>query len=229
MAAPLDLTRPHRQQRLGAVERLDLGLFIHAEHQGTVGRVEVEPDNVADLVDKQRIGGELEGLDAMRLQAEGAPDAADARGRDAAVTRHAACAPVRGSARPALQRLHDDALDLGVIDLARHAGARLIEQPVNPALEKAPAPLADGLPRSPARAPPPPCCSGPRRIPGRSAPAMPGTAPSSLYAYSLPGCSSLQPTHRSSLPDDPFASPPPPRHKSISSNYSTNLWRRTLG
>ena len=49
MAAPLDLTRPHRQQRLGAVERLDLGLFIHAEHQGAVGRVEVEPDNVADL------------------------------------------------------------------------------------------------------------------------------------------------------------------------------------
>src|SRR6516164_8822656 len=81
----------------------------------------------------------------MRLQAEGAPDAADARGRDAAVTRHAAGAPVRGAARLALQRLHDDALDLGVIDLARHAGARLIEQPVDTALEKAPAPLADGL------------------------------------------------------------------------------------
>jgi len=52
---------------------------------------------------------------------------------------------VRGAARLALQRLHDDALDLGVIDLARHAGARLIEQPVDTALEKAPAPLADGL------------------------------------------------------------------------------------
>ena len=81
----------------------------------------------------------------MRLQAEGAPDAADARGRDAAVTRHAARAPLRGAARLALQRLHDDARDLGVIDLARHAGARLIEQPVNTPPEKAPAPLADGL------------------------------------------------------------------------------------
>jgi hypothetical protein len=83
MAAPLDLTRPHRQQRLGAVERLDLRLFIDAEHEGAVGRVDVEPDNVADLRHKQRIGGELEGLDTMRLQTEGAPDAADARGRDA--------------------------------------------------------------------------------------------------------------------------------------------------
>src|SRR5262247_4195369 len=47
----------------------------------------------------------------MRLQAEGAPDAADARGRDAAVTRHAARAPMRGSAGLAFQRLNDDALD----------------------------------------------------------------------------------------------------------------------
>ena len=52
MTTPLNLTGPHRQQRLGAVERLDLRLFIDAQHQGTVGRVEVQPDNVADLVDK---------------------------------------------------------------------------------------------------------------------------------------------------------------------------------
>ena len=74
MAAPLDLARPHRQQWLAAVERLDLGLFIDAQHQGSVRRVDVEPDNVAHLVDKQRVGRQPEGLDAMRLQAEGAPD-----------------------------------------------------------------------------------------------------------------------------------------------------------
>ena len=85
MAAPLDLPWPHRQQRLGAVERLDLRLFIDAEHQGAVGRIDVEPDNVAHprsgrgqaLVDKQRVGRQLEGLGAVRLQAEGAPDTAD--------------------------------------------------------------------------------------------------------------------------------------------------------
>ena len=66
-----------RQHRLGAVERLDLGLLIHAQHQGALGRVEVETDDVADLLHEQWVGGELEGLGAMRLQAEGAPDPRD--------------------------------------------------------------------------------------------------------------------------------------------------------
>ena len=33
VGAPLDLTRPQWQQRLGAVQRLDLALFIDTEHQ----------------------------------------------------------------------------------------------------------------------------------------------------------------------------------------------------
>ena len=62
VSTPLGLPRSHRQQRLRAIERLDLRLFIDTQDQGTVGRVEVEPDNVAHLVDKQRIAGQLEGL-----------------------------------------------------------------------------------------------------------------------------------------------------------------------
>ena len=80
MAAPLDLPRPHRQQRLSAVERLDLRLFVDAQHQGAVGWVEVEPNDVAHLVDKQRVGRQFEGFDAVRLQSEGPPDATHARG-----------------------------------------------------------------------------------------------------------------------------------------------------
>ena len=74
-----------------------------------------------------------------------APNAPHARGRDTAVPRHAAGAPVRGCGRPALQRLHDDTFDLGVVDRARRARPRFVEQPVEAALDKAPAPLADGL------------------------------------------------------------------------------------
>jgi hypothetical protein len=48
----------------GYVARLDLGIFADTKHEGTVGRVDVEP-NVARLVDKQRTGGELDGLDAI--------------------------------------------------------------------------------------------------------------------------------------------------------------------
>jgi hypothetical protein len=74
MAAPLDLPRPHLrvksgdQQRLTAVGRLDLRPFIDAKHQGAVGCVEVELDNVVHFVDKQRVGRQLEGFGAVRLQ-----------------------------------------------------------------------------------------------------------------------------------------------------------------
>ena len=149
VGAPLDLAGPHRQQRLGAVQRLDLRFLIDAQHQCMVGRVEVETDNVAHLVDKQRVLRQLEGLAAMRLQAEGAPDAPDAGGRDAAVPRHAARAPMRRRGRLALQRLHEDTLDLGVVDLTRDTRPRFVEQAVEAALDKALPPLADGLRRHP--------------------------------------------------------------------------------
>jgi hypothetical protein len=64
----LDLPRPHRQHGLRAIERLDLGLFVDAQHQCFVRRIRIEPDDVADFVDEQRIFGQLEGFAPMRLQ-----------------------------------------------------------------------------------------------------------------------------------------------------------------
>src|SRR3974390_2801133 len=52
----------HRQPRLGAVEGLDLALFINRQNQGLVGRVEVEADDILDLGDKVRIAREPQGL-----------------------------------------------------------------------------------------------------------------------------------------------------------------------
>ena len=42
-----------------------------------LGRVEVEADHVADLVDEEGVGRELEGLRQVRLEAEGTPGAGD--------------------------------------------------------------------------------------------------------------------------------------------------------
>jgi hypothetical protein len=36
-----------------------------------IGRVQVETDNVADLFDEERVGGELEAAGAMRLDGKG--------------------------------------------------------------------------------------------------------------------------------------------------------------
>jgi hypothetical protein len=55
-------------------QRLVAHLLIHAQHDGTLGRVQIEPDDIADLVHEQRAGRELERLDAMRLQAKRPPD-----------------------------------------------------------------------------------------------------------------------------------------------------------
>ena len=57
-----------RQPRLGAVERLDLALLVDRQHDGVRGRIDVEPDDVAQLVDELWVVGELELAHAMRLQ-----------------------------------------------------------------------------------------------------------------------------------------------------------------
>ena len=61
--------RAHRQDRRGPVQRLDLGLLIDAQHDGSLGRVEVQADDIADLVDEQRVLGELPRVLAVRLRA----------------------------------------------------------------------------------------------------------------------------------------------------------------
>ena len=103
VGAPLGHAGHHRQYRLGPVEGLDAGLLVHAEHDGPLRRVQVQPDHVADLLDEQRVAGQLEGVDQVRLEPERPPDAPDSRLRQARSRRPstpatsgwrlAACAP----------------------------------------------------------------------------------------------------------------------------------------
>ncbi len=79
MGSPLGLAWAHRQQRLRAVKRLDLALFIDAKHQSALRRIKVEADDVAHLLNELWIGRKLEGLATMRLQRECVPDAMHGR------------------------------------------------------------------------------------------------------------------------------------------------------
>src|ERR1700722_5503928 len=54
VAASLRLAGPHWKDRLAAVERLYLGLFVDAEHQGMLRWGQIQPDNVAHFGDKIR-------------------------------------------------------------------------------------------------------------------------------------------------------------------------------
>src|SRR3954468_10352572 len=69
----LGLTGAHGQHGRGARDGLDLGLLIDAQHQRPRGWGHVEPHHVSDLVDKGRIGGELERLVPVRPKAKGTP------------------------------------------------------------------------------------------------------------------------------------------------------------
>src|SRR6266702_3448309 len=125
MGAAFDLSGTHGQQRCGAVERLDLALLVHAEHQRAVRRSEVQAYDVADLFDEQRI-------------------AAEVRLAESAGLGHVARGPVRGRFRLALERTRQHLLDLLVAQLAWCAGPGLIQQTVDPELDETLSPLACG-------------------------------------------------------------------------------------
>ena len=66
------LTRTHSEDALGAIQRLNLRLFVHRQHQRTIGRIQVQPDDVAHLLGEQQVLRHLEGvvraaLDGVRL------------------------------------------------------------------------------------------------------------------------------------------------------------------
>ena len=105
MGAPLDLAGAQRQQRLGAIERLNLRFLVHAEDHGMLRRVHVETYDVAHLVHEVGVRRQLEGLAPVRLQREGLPDAVDRRRRVPRLAGHRARAPVRRIPRLLFQRL----------------------------------------------------------------------------------------------------------------------------
>jgi hypothetical protein len=93
--APFRLAGAQRQQGRRPIQRLDLRLFVDTEDHRVLWWVEIQPDDVADLVDQQRIGREFERLRAMRLQSERVPNAMDTHRAHARGLREAARTPVR--------------------------------------------------------------------------------------------------------------------------------------
>ncbi len=145
-AAPLGRPGDHRQHRGGPLQGLDLRLFIDREDRRVGRRRPVQADHVADLVDQQRVRGDLEILRAPRLQPERPPDAVHGGRRDPGSAGQFPLGPVRGPLGHLFQGPHDHLLHLGVGDGARHARAGLIAQPVQPPGQEPGPPLPHGAP-----------------------------------------------------------------------------------
>ncbi|PNP96828.1 hypothetical protein A8G00_22825 [Sphingobium sp. SA916] len=62
-----EIAQTERQNGLGAFQRLNLRFLVNTQVDRVVRRIEIEPDDVFNLVDEQRVGRELEAFRAMRL------------------------------------------------------------------------------------------------------------------------------------------------------------------
>ena len=129
------------------IQRLNLRLLVHAEHQGMVRRIDVQPDDIAHLLAQLRVWRQLEGLAAMRLQPKGLPHALDGHVTQARRLRHIARAPMRRPTRRGLQGRNHHLLHLRIGNPPWRARARFVDQPLQPVAQKARAPLAPGGPR----------------------------------------------------------------------------------
>lgn len=143
-AAPLRGAGHHGQHRSGPLKSLDLRLLVHRENCRVRRRGEIQPDHVADLVDQQRVRGDLEVLRSPRLQPERPPDPQHTRRRDPHSLRQLPLRPVGGTLGHLFESAHHHLFHLGVGDGAGHTGTWLVGQPVEPASEKSGPPPAYG-------------------------------------------------------------------------------------
>ena len=139
----LGVAEPQRQHRLGALEGLHLTLFIHAQNQGVLGRVQVQAHHVAQFLDEKCIRGEFEALGAMRFEAKQLQVPMHTGLRNAGLGGSALHAPVGGAILGLLvQRLLNQAGHALIVERARRTGLDLIVEAADAMFHKAPAPLA---------------------------------------------------------------------------------------
>jgi len=117
-----DIAPSHGQDRMRTVQGLNLAFLIDTQHQGVVGRVQVEADDIAYLLDEKRIGRELETAAAVGLQPERLKQSMDRGFRDAAGGGGLPDTPVGSTPRFAREGTLQQGCDLLVIDAARPTG-----------------------------------------------------------------------------------------------------------
>ncbi len=137
----------HRQPGLRPVQRLNVTLLVHTQHDGLLGRIHVQPHDVRQLLHERGIGRQLERLHSMGLEAMRVPDPLHGRATDPLRLRHRATTPGGRPRWRAVQRCVDDGFDPARTD-RRFAPAPLthLEHRINALLSKPVAPSQHGRP-----------------------------------------------------------------------------------
>lgn len=53
---PFHVSRVHGKNRLGSIQGPDLALLVHTQDHSVFGRVQIQSDDLADLLDEKGIG-----------------------------------------------------------------------------------------------------------------------------------------------------------------------------
>ena len=122
-----------QQPRLGAIERLNLALLVDRQDDGVSGRIDIEPDYIAQLLDEFRIVGKFELPHPVRLKTMLAPNALNGADGDARGFRHQSAGPVRPLPRRRIERQCDNPRHDLVRQRLDARGPRLVaRQPLEP-------------------------------------------------------------------------------------------------
>src|SRR5580658_9086498 len=116
----------YRQAGLRAVQSLYLALLVRAEYDGVLGRIQIKPDYIGELLGKLWIVGDFETPRQMRLQTMSMPDTSHGGFAYFRLFRHAAGAPVRGVGGFARRGQLDDRRHLTVLDRSPASRPRCI-------------------------------------------------------------------------------------------------------
>ncbi len=96
------------QARLCAIQGLDLALLVEREYDGPLRGIDVEAHYITELLDEPGIRGQLEVVDAVRLETMSAPDTRYRRRMHPCFPGHETATPVRRISWSVLQRLAND-------------------------------------------------------------------------------------------------------------------------
>ncbi len=131
---------------LRALQRLALALLVHADDQRVIRRAQVQADHVAQLLEEERVVGQLEALRAMRLQSEQLEVALHAGLGDASLGGYRAYVPVRRAVGWLGVQRGDQLRHAFIVDRARLARAHVAVQAGDAPIDEPRAPLAHGGP-----------------------------------------------------------------------------------
>src|SRR5215471_10222729 len=74
VCSALNLAWTHRKDGLRTIQRLNLCLLVNAQNQSLVWRVQVKSNDVTNLINEQRVLGQLESLGSVWSKAKRSPD-----------------------------------------------------------------------------------------------------------------------------------------------------------